>query len=68
MVNFLRTCLDFSLFCATTIEPILMHVYAYEFFIKVSTELYRPTEVGIKYNNVAFHSNNYIISDVKEVK
>ena len=38
-----------------------------KFFIKVDTELYRPTEVGIQYNNVAFRSDNYIVGDVTEV-
>ena len=39
-----------------------------KFFIKVDTELYRPTEVGIQYNNAAFRSDNYIVGNVEEVK
>jgi len=38
-----------------------------KFFIKVETELYRPTEVGIQYNNVAFRSDNYIVGNIAEV-
>jgi len=39
-----------------------------KFFIKVDTELYRPTEIGLQYNTATFRSDSYIIGDVAEVK